>query len=569
MQKNKSSSPRLISGVLILTASNLTVKLLGLLCKVPLQDVLGDKGMGYFNIAYSIFTTLYLVATAGLPSALTIMISSTPYNSVRKKQVEKIFHVALCVFFTMGLLGAVLMFVFARQLASMSGSPDAYLCIMAIAPTLFFICMSSSIRGYFQGHRNMVPTAISEITEAISKFVIGIVLAYFAINRGESIEVAAAYGILGITIGVATGMLFLFVCKFLHNQDKNKNCAVIAVIGEEVSSKKSIFKKMLLIALPITMSSVALNLTGIIDAFSIINLMKSFTTGDIAETAYGNYSTLAVTMAHLPSAFIQPIASSLTPTLTVSLTAMKNSSTEEERKVNREASIKVMHSCLKFASIISIPCAIGMSVLSGPILSLLFKDQTSVDSAAPLLSILSIGVFFTAMLTITTSILQSHGLQRKTIISMYSGVIVKLLLNLFLISNPNIGIYGAPIATVFGYFTMAAINFYFILKYIGIKIEFFKNFLKAFSASAISSVATVAVYRLIANLGYNTIGTLSAVIATAIVYFILLLLFDAVQKTDIILLPKGKKIYCILKNMVLDVVILRLALLKMVNILVV
>jgi len=548
LQKQKTSSPRLISGVLILTASNLTVKLLGLLCKVPLQDVLGDKGMGYFNIAYSIFTTLYLVATAGLPSALTIMISGTPHNSVRRKQVERIFHVALSLFFTMGLLGAILMFVFARQLAEMAGSPDAYLCIMAIAPTLFFICMSSAIRGYFQGHRNMVPTAISEITEAISKFVIGIVLAYYAINRGESIEVAAAYGILGITIGVATGMIFLFVCKFLHNHDKNENCAVIAVIGEEVSSKRSIFKKMFSIALPITMSSVALNLTGIIDAFSIINLMKAFTTSHIAETAYGNYSTLAVTMAHLPSAFIQPIASSLTPTLTSTLAAMKNSSTEEERIANKEASVKVMHSCLKFASIISIPCAIGMSVLSGPILSLLFKDKDSVSSAAPLLSILSIGVFFTAMLTITTSILQSHGLQRKTIISMYSGVLVKLVLNLILISNPNVGIYGAPIATVLGYFTMASINFYFILKHIGIRIEFFRNFLKAFVASGISSIVTIAVYRLIADLGYNTIGTFSAVIATAIVYFILLLLFNAVQKSDIVLLPKGQKIYRILKK---------------------
>lgn len=547
MQK-RSSSPRLISGVLILTASNLTVKLLGLLCKVPLQDVLGDKGMGYFNIAYSIFTTLYLVSTAGLPSALTIMISGTPHNSVRRKQVEKIFRVALSLFFTMGLLGATLMFLFARQLAEMTGSPDAYLCIMAIAPTLFFICLSSAIRGYFQGHRNMVPTAISEITEAISKFVIGIVLAYYAISRGESIEVAAAYGIVGITIGVATGMIFLFVCKFLHNLDKSENCSMIAVIGEEVSSNKTIFKRMLSIALPITLSSVALNLTSIIDAFSIINLMKVFTTTHIAETAYGNYSTLAVTMAHLPSAFIQPIASSLTPTLTSSLTAMKNSSTEEERKANRESSTKIMHSCLKFAVIISVPCAIGMSVLSGPLLSLLFKDKSSVESAAPLLSILSIGVFFTAMLTITTSILQSHGLQRKTIVSMYSGVIVKLLFNVILISNSKIGIYGAPIATILGYFTMASINFYYIIKHIGIRKEFFSNFIKAFFASAISSIVTITVYKLIASFGYVTIGTLVAVIATAIVYLVLLLLFNAVQKNDIILLPKGQKLYRILKK---------------------
>ena len=548
MQKQKSASPRLLSGVLILTASNLTVKLLGLLCKVPLQDVLGDKGMGYFNIAYSIFTTLYLVATAGMPAALTIMISGTPDNSVRRKQIERIFHVAFSVFFTMGLLGATVMMVFSKQLAAWAGSADAYLCIMAIAPTLFFICLSSAMRGYFQGHRNMVPTAISEITEAISKFVIGIVLAYYAIDRGESIEVASAYAIAGITIGVGMGMLFLLVAKFLHDQDAKKNCAVIAVIGETVSSKKSIFKRLLSIALPITMSSVALNLTSIIDAFSIINAMKTFTTTELAEIAYGNYSTLAVTMAHLPSAFIQPIASSLTPALTASVTAMRNASTEEERVARKASSMKTMHSCLKFSSMISIPCAIGMAVLSGPILSLLFKDPVSVASAAPLLSILSIGVFFTALLTISTSILQSFGLQRKTIVSMYSGVLVKLILNLILISNPAIGIYGAPIATVCGYFTMAAINFYFIIKHIGIELRFFKNFLKEFLASIVSSVLTITVYKLIAGLGHASIATLISILATVVAYFILLFLLNTFEKSDIILLPKGQKIYGLLRK---------------------
>ena len=548
MQKQKSASPRLLSGVLILTASNLTVKLLGLLCKVPLQDVLGDKGMGYFNIAYSIFTTLYLVATAGMPAALTIMISGTPNNSVRRKQVERIFRVAFSVFFTMGLLGATVMFVFSKQLAALAGSPDAYLCIMAIAPTLFFICLSSAMRGYFQGHRNMVPTAISEITEAISKFVIGIVLAYYAINRGESIEVAAAYAIMGITIGVGMGMLFLLVSKFLHDQDAKKDCSTIAVIGEKVSSKTSIFKRMLSIALPITMSSVALNLTSIIDAFSIINAMKTFTTTELAEIAYGNYSTLAVTMAHLPSAFIQPIASSLTPTLTASLAAMRNAQTDEERAAKKASSMKIMHSCLKFSSMISIPCAIGMAVLSGPILSLLFKDPVSVASAAPLLSILAIGVFFTSMLTISTSILQSFGLQRKTMISMYSGVLVKLVLNLVLVSNPSIGIYGAPIATVCGYFTMAAINFCFIIKYVGIQVKFFKTFLKAFVASSIASVLTITVYKVVAGFGRPTVATLVSIGVTIVAYFVLLFLVNAFEKGDIILLPKGQKIYALLKK---------------------
>ncbi|MBR6744519.1 MAG: polysaccharide biosynthesis C-terminal domain-containing protein, partial [Clostridia bacterium] len=292
----------------------------------------------------------------------------------------------------------------------------------------------------------------------------------------------------------------------------------------------------------------ALNLTSIIDAFSIINAMKTFTTTEIAEIAYGNYSTLAVTMAHLPSAFIQPIASSLTPALTASLAAMRNAPTEEERIARKASAMKTMHSCLKFSSMISIPCAIGMSVLSGPILSLLFKNPVSVASAAPLLSILSIGVFFTALLTISTSILQSFGLQKKTIVSMYSGVLVKLILNLILISNPSIGIYGAPIATVCGYFTMAAINFYFIIRHIGIEIKFFKNFLKAFLASAVSSVLTVTVYQLMAKLGHPSVATLVAIFVTVIAYFILLFLFNTFEKGDIILLPKGQKIYGLLKK---------------------
>ena len=154
--------------------------------------------MGYFNIAYNIFTTLYMVSTAGLPTAVTIMISDTPNNTARKKQVERIFRVALGVFFVLGILGTSVMLFFAKLLAAMMGSDASYLCIMAIAPTLFFICMSSAIRGYFQGHQNMVPTAVSEITEAIGKFAIGIVLAQYAVSRGESIERVAAYAIAGL-----------------------------------------------------------------------------------------------------------------------------------------------------------------------------------------------------------------------------------------------------------------------------------------------------------------------------------------------------------------------------------
>ncbi len=549
MQTKKSTEPRLIIGVLVLTLSNLTVKLLGLFCKIPLHGILQDQGMGYFNIAYNIFTTLYLVSTAGLPTAITIMISRTPYDLSRKKQVERIFRVALAVFFFLGIFGFFLMFFFAKPLAQLMDSEASYLSIMAISPTLFFICISSAMRGYFQGHQNMVPTAVSEITEAIGKFAIGIAFGYYAISRGESIEVASAYAITGITIGVALGMLFLVGAKILyHSKHKNDISALSSEEGS-VSTGRDILRQMLIIALPITISSVALNLTGIIDTFSIINSMGRHTTKELAESAYGNYSTLAVTMAHLPSAFIQPIASSLTPALTASLIAVKTAKTADEKRQKQHVADKVTHSCLKFAAIIAIPCAIGMSVLSKPILQMLFRKPSqaaSVQSAAPLLSILSIGVFFTAMLTITTAILQAHKLQQKPIISMFCGVLVKLILNLTLIRNESIGIYGAPIGTVACYFTMAVINFYFVVRYVGIHMGFLKNFIKPFLATVLASFVTIGVYVLMNRYFSSDVATCVSILATIVAYFVLLFVLKTFSKSDIIILPKGEKIYGIL-----------------------
>ncbi len=548
METKKNVAPRLVSGVAILTISNLAVKLLGLLCKIPLHSILQDQGMGYFNIAYTIFTTLYLISTAGLPTAVILMISRTPEGNARKREVERIFRVALALFSILGIFGFSIMFFFAEPLAKLMDSEASYLCIMAISPTLFFICISSAMRGYFQGHQNMLPTAVSEIMEAIGKFAIGIALGYYAVSRGESVEIAAAYAIAGITIGVAVGMLFLVGAKILYHTKQKKEQSMEISEGL-LTPKKILLRQMLIIALPITLSSVALNLTGIIDTFSIIGSMSRYTTKALAEAAYGNYSTLAVTLVHLPSAFIQPIASALTPALTSSLSAVETAETEDIKKQKQHTADLVSHSCLKFAAIIAIPCAIGMSVMAKPILSLLFykpSQAASVASAAPLLSVLAVGVFFTSMLTITTSILQAHKLQKLPMISMFSGILVKLILNLTLIRNPSIGIYGAPIGTVACYFTMAAINFYFIVRYVGIKIGFLKNFVKPFIATMLAILVTISVYFLLDLITSSAIATIISILATIIAYFILLFVLRTFRKSDIMILPKGEKLYQVL-----------------------
>lgn len=173
--------------------------------------------MGYFNVAYNIFVTLYMISTAGLPIAISIMVSGKRTLG-RKRSAPNIYD-STVAFVALGVAGTLIMVLGAKPLATLMGSRDSYYCIITIAPTLFFICVSSAIRGYFQGHQNMTPTAVSEVIEAIGKFAIGIVLCKYAISCGYSIEIAAAYAIAGICIGVGTGMVFLISAKLFHKQN--------------------------------------------------------------------------------------------------------------------------------------------------------------------------------------------------------------------------------------------------------------------------------------------------------------------------------------------------------------
>lgn len=528
MQKNKTKEPRLIVGVMILMVSNIIVKVIGVLFKIPLHNLLKDRGMSYFNIAYNLFTTLYLISTAGLPTAISMMVSEARVKG-KKLEVQRIFRTAVCLFFVLGTLGTSIMLFGASGLAKLMGSADASWAIMAISPTLFLICISSSIRGYFQGHQDMFPTAGSEIIESVGKFVLGIVLGTWAVNNGKSIEICAAYAIAGVAIGEACGLIFLVCAKLLHRQDYSYT---LAADDGKVSSTGKILKNLLLISVPVMLSSVALNLTSTIDTFTIINIIKRNSSLEAAEIAYGNYTTLAVTLFHLPSAFIYPISTSLAPALSA---ARVSGNKAKERSA--------LNASMKMTVIISIPCAIGMAIMSKPILSLLFSNEASVNSAAPLLSILSPAIFFSAILTVTSAALQACHKQRKPITSMLCGIAAKAIVSCALMSIKSIGILGAPIGTLVSYFVMTTVNFIFVLKYVSTEINILRLIVKPIGASAISSVVTILSYSIISRAGHATVATVVSIVLTVIAYFVLLFALKNFEREDIMMLPKGEKIY--------------------------
>mgnify|MGYP002752950156 CR=1 FL=1 len=192
-EKVRNSSKLFFSGVLILTISNLIVKAIGLMFKIPMNHIVGDEGMGYYNEAYTIYTFLYMISTAGLPTAISIMVADSRAAG-KVRQVKRIFRVSLGLFFAIGIVGMLVMLLGAGPLSTMIGAENTKYCIMAIAPTLFFICISSALRGYFQGYQSMFPTAVSQLIEAVCKLGVGITLALYAIRMDLPIYIAAAYG---------------------------------------------------------------------------------------------------------------------------------------------------------------------------------------------------------------------------------------------------------------------------------------------------------------------------------------------------------------------------------------
>ncbi len=541
-QKTKKAANLFASGVLALTIANLVVKVIGLGLKIPLKSAITNVGMGYYNVAYNIYVLLFMIATTGIPVAIAMMVSESRAKG-NLREPKRIFRVSLATLAVIGFVGMLAMMLLSGVIADGYNSEGLQYSIICIAPTLFFICIACAIRGYFQGHQNMVPTAVSEVIEALGKLVIGLALALVAMrfipdSNSKKHALAAAMAILGPTVGVAIGMIYLIIKKASFKEELyNAEYERPDSYDMPVRSNKTILKTLLLIAIPITLSSSVMSLTNVIDSWIIANRLDFL---GLAETArvemYGAFTTEVITLFNLPPVLIYPISGSIVPYLSALL--VKN----EKDKVHG-----LLNSSLKVASLIALPCALGMSVLSEPVITLIFGD-CYVDSPGHL-RIQALAVFFMAMLSMSTSFLQAYKLERKPIISMIAGAVVKVTTSWFLIGNENIRMYGAPIGSLLCYITIVIFNFYFVAKHIGFIPSFRRVFLKPLAAAVLCAASALGAYHLLAGfLGVGRIVTILAIVVAAVVYLFAILLFGALNKDDFAIIPKGEKIYSLLKK---------------------
>ena len=526
----KSSKQSFLHGAAWLAMATAIVKVIGALYKIPLGNVIGDAGFGYFNTAYDIYSVLLMISTAGLPVAMSRMIAEA--NSLgRTKQIKRIYSTARCIFLALGLTGSIFMTFFCRQLANWMNSPNSWAAIAALGPATVLMCLTSSFRGFFQGQGNMRPTSISQVLEALCKLFIGLGLAYVIMRIFDDTSLAAGGAIAGVTIGSLVAAVYMYACY----RSAKKN---LADDDGPVLSHKTTAKRLLAIAIPITLGSAGLQIINLIDAKVVMSQLVGSAgfTQEAADKMKGIYN-FTQTIFNLPCAFVTPMTVSVIPAITERLTLKR----PLEAKGTEESAVRV-------TTLLVAPCAVGLFVLSQPILALLrgYSGDT-LQLAGNLLSTLGLTVILNALVLLTNSIMQAHGNVVMPVVNMVVGGIIKVIVNYILVGNPAIHIQGAPMGTLCCYITITTLNIFALRRTTKHAPNVLKNLAKPLLAAVLMGVVTFFAWKGLALLTTSRLLLCAGPIAVAVVvYVVMILVLRPLTYEDCLLLPKGEKIARIL-----------------------
>ncbi len=516
--KRTEKGRRFISGVYVLTLSTVIVKIIGLIYKIPMLKLLGSTGMGYFNSAYEIYAAFCVISTSGMPVAMSLLISSTEDERRRKR----IFRVALFTFLILGLVCMALILGLAYPFSQFLGTPQTYFSLLCISPAIFFICLSSAARGYFQGLGQMKQTAVSQVIEAAGKLIFGLIFASVGIRLGLDAPKIAGAAVLGLTLAEALSAAYLFMSK-------KKTTAEHSESGEG----KDIFFSLMKTTLPITLSASVLSVTKLIDMTMIFRRLGSLGYGsDLVNSIYGSYTTLAIPLFSLTPALVSAIALPLVPTIS---SARAEGDLDTQNQIAKRA--------FKLTSLIAAPIGAGLTLFSTPILELIFSGETqAIAYSSPLLSILGLSVLLSCFITVQNALLQAYGKPSLPLISMIIGSAAKILICYILVGNPNINMYGIPIGTFVCDFCISAISFYFLAKHSPLTLKFSDILIKPYLCAVVSCALAFMIYDMSKKiLDSGMLRTFGGIAAAAIIYTLLLLLTRTLNKKeiDILLLRKN------------------------------
>lgn len=526
-----SKGNKFIKGAAILGIAGVIIKFLGALFRIPLTNWIGDEGMSYYGVAYTIYSALLVLSTAGIPVAISRMVSERIATG-EYLNAHKVFKAATALMFGIGVFSFAICFFGGDLLTEALKNPEAALAVKAIAPALLFVPIMSSFRGYFQGRQNMNPTAVSQMLEQLVRVVFGLALAYFFMKN--SLIKAAAGASFGASAGSLAGLLTIVLIYLLNRKIIHKKNQMHSLNTESTSV---ILKKIIIIAVPIIIGSEILPMMSVIDTSIIMRrLQDTGWTYEEAKALYGQLSGFCNSLIAFPQVFTQAVAVSLVPAIASSFSMDDHKSVQTNIQLGYRTTM-----------IMAFPCAVGIFVLAQPILLMLYPaQQASAMSAVPTLMIMAISVVFLAIDQTSTGVLQAIGKQTLPVVNLFIGCLGKIVITYVLVGVHSVNIKGAAIGTIFAFVVSMALNNIAIKKYTGTKMNYDITYVRPFVASALMGVCAFAIHRLFVGFLGNSIATLFAIMVAVVVYVVLIFALKAITLEEVKTMPGGTKLVKIL-----------------------
>ena len=456
MSKNKKG---FAMGAIVLMIFGLISKAIGALYRIPLTSIIGTEGMGLYQMVFPLYTLMLTISSSGLPSSISKLISENIAKN-NYKQANRILKVSFLLLVCFSILCTTIVFVFARTIAGLQGNFNAQICYYAVAPSIMFVGLIAGFRGYFQGFQCMYPSAISGFIEQVIKMVFGLFFASLFIKNGTK------YGVLGALVGITISELITLVYLFLTYLFKRKKARKLAYLSEgAVLSVKDTAKKILSLSILVTLGGLIMPLTMLIDSAVVINILKAIGITQMQATSLFGIQTGTVgSIINMPVVLSLSVATAILPCVSAKMSSGDIDGAKES-----------CSRAILLTIILALPSAVGCFTFAEPIIKLLYGRSltlSQIEVATSLLEIASIGIFYLALLQVSSGLLQGLGKFKIPLISLGIGGTVKILLNLALIRVPQINILGAEVATVACYLVALLINLFTLKRHKVINLDY-------------------------------------------------------------------------------------------------
>ena len=588
---NQNASATFLKGAAVLTFSMVVVKLFGFIDKIMLSNLFsffGDSyaafGTGLYNNAYEIYIPIFTVATAGFPIAISRMISESIAQK-RYRDVKQIYKVSVPFFAIMGSLCFLIMFFGSFLYVNTIQSPYSLYAMLMLSPSILVGCFVSIYRGYFEGQRNMFPTAVSEIIEAAGKLVFGLVIAFVILKIGkaefestgtvfgftfesgaenEAYNTIMAFSVAGAIAGIVLGSVAALVFLILRYKIGGDGIPEEQV-GSSIESrtKRETFMKMVKLAIPIGLTALVMNIGTFFDSLIIQNVLHSLslTNGqeivnqykamgvDLSETLPKDVSKItmhttlwgcygaATPLMQLVTAVTQVFGTSAMPNVTSAWT-----------KGNREELKSSIESVLRLTMLFALPASLGLVALANPIMDIVYVSDTQAIIGAQVLKVMGFAALVIACLTPLCSMLQGIGRVDLPLKLFCVGIVIKVVSTFLFVRIPSINIQGGSVGSLVSHAFMLVAAMYLLIKHSGVMPNFVSTVIKPAVAAALCAVAAYFSCVLFSGFMPLIIATALSILLAGIIYVTFLLLLKTFTRKELVLLPKGEKVVTLLEK---------------------